>query len=100
MSQHELEPGPGTYLNYKGDPYKVICIAMDKDSHDELVVYQALYGERLTWVRPRRDFLSEVEWNGVRLPRFRRLEDAEESCRSTIAMGCTELDEAVLGAQL
>lgn len=37
---------------------------------EELVVYKALYGEGLTWVRPLKMFLETVEINGKKKPRF------------------------------
>lgn len=72
-------PGNGLYVNYKGDPYEVVGVAVHKTTSEELVVYRALYGDRLLWARPRGEFLEDVEWNGQRLPRFRLKERVAES---------------------
>ena len=38
-----------TYRHFKGKEYKVLCIALDSDNNDEVVVYEALYGRHLIW---------------------------------------------------
>lgn len=41
---------------------------------EPLVLYRARYGEGGLWVRPHAMFFSEVEVDGARQPRFRRLD--------------------------
>ncbi len=65
----------GNYVNYRGDRYEVITVALEKGSRREMVVYRALYGEFLTWVRPSEAFFEEVEWNGMMKPRFKHESD-------------------------
>jgi hypothetical protein len=68
-------PQPGTYRHHKGQLYEVIETALHVDTHQELVVYRALYGEGNLWVRPRSAFIGDVEIDGVKRPRFQKVED-------------------------
>lgn len=43
---------PGIYKHYKGNLYKVFAIAKHSETLEDMVVYQALYGEYGLWVRP------------------------------------------------
>ena len=43
---------PGKYRHFKGGEYRVFCMARHSETGEEMVVYQALYGERGIWVRP------------------------------------------------
>jgi hypothetical protein len=61
---------PGLYLHYKGNPYQVVCVARHSETMEELVVYQALYGEQGMWVRPAKMFLEKVIVDGEAMPRF------------------------------
>jgi len=63
----------GLYEHYKGLSYKVLEIARHSETLEEMVVYQALYGERGVWVRPLKMFLEYVMVNGKSLPRFRSI---------------------------
>jgi len=42
----------GYYEHYKKMKYKVLGVVVHGETLEELVLYQAQYGERLTWVRP------------------------------------------------
>ncbi len=66
---------PGVYRHYKGKLYRVVCVARHSETLDELVVYQALYGEGGYWVRPRAMFDEQVEVDGRRVARFAFVED-------------------------
>jgi len=66
-----MEPKPGKYVHYKGNPYEVIAVARHSETMEELVVYRALYGERGLWVRPRAMFCENVTVNGASVPRFK-----------------------------
>ena len=61
---------PGKYTHYKGNPYLVVCVARHSETMEELVVYQALYGERGMWIRPAKMFVETVTVNGKTVPRF------------------------------
>ena len=66
---------PGRYRHFKGGEYEVIGVARHSETMEELVVYQALYGERGLWVRPAAMWLEVVERDGKRFPRFTYLGD-------------------------
>ncbi len=50
-----------TYRHFKGQLYKVLCIATDSETNEEVVVYEALYGKHLIWTRPYDMFNSKVD---------------------------------------
>lgn len=69
------EPKPGLYRHYKGKEYRVLGLARHSETLEPLVVYQALYGERGTWVRPAAMWSEIVELDGRRVVRFARMGD-------------------------
>lgn len=69
------EPKPGLYRHYKGNTYRVLGLARHSETLEPLVVYQALYGEGGTWVRPAGMWGEAVQAGGRALPRFSRIGD-------------------------
>ena len=67
----------GTYQHYKGPCYKVLHVAKHSETNEQLVIYQALYGEFGIWARPLNMFLEKIEKEGKRIPRFSYLGDAD-----------------------
>jgi hypothetical protein len=65
-----MSPTPGLYRHYKGPEYRVFGVAKHSETEEEVVVYQALYGEFGLWVRPLSMFLESVEVDGEPVPRF------------------------------
>ncbi len=65
-----VEPKPGRYRHYKGHEYRVLGLARHSETREVLVIYQALYGERGTWVRPQAMFVETVAIAEQRVPRF------------------------------
>ncbi|AFV76843.1 Protein of unknown function (DUF1653) [Thermus oshimai JL-2] len=61
---------PGVYRHYKGGLYRVLFLARHSETEEEMVVYQALYGEKGYWVRPLALFLAPVWVEGRAVPRF------------------------------
>ena len=66
---------PGLYRHFKGNMYRVIGTALHSETMEEVVVYQALYGEMGLWVRPRNMFLETVERDGKIFQRFEFVEE-------------------------
>lgn len=68
---------PGIYEHYKGKQYRVIGVGHHSETLEELVFYEALYENELgpLWVRPLAMFEEEVDVNGERRPRFKRIGD-------------------------
>jgi hypothetical protein len=63
------------YRHYKGQDklYKVLGFGF-LEANDELcVIYQALYGEGVTFLRPLTNWLEQVEWEGKMVPRFAKV---------------------------
>ena len=66
---------PGLWRHFKGNLYRVHGIALHSETGEEMVVYQALYGQRGMWVRPAAMWNEIVERDGKRFPRFSPIDD-------------------------
>ncbi len=66
---------PGIYEHYKGNQYRVLSVARHSETLEELVVYQAQYGDYSWWVRPLSMFIEGVDVDGQQRPRFTFLHD-------------------------
>ena len=69
MSERELRVG-GKYRHYKGGKYRVVGVARHSETLENMVVYEAQYGDGEIWVRPMGMFLEDVEVEGRKVPRF------------------------------
>ncbi|MGH8433479.1 MAG: DUF1653 domain-containing protein [Pseudomonas sp.] len=61
---------PGLYRHYKGPEYRVFGVARHSETEEQVVVYQALYGDYGLWVRPLSMFSETVEVDGQAVLRF------------------------------
>lgn len=61
---------PGLYRHFKGNNYRVLYIAKHSETLEDMVVYQALYGEMGIWVRPASMWSEQVVYNGSLVKRF------------------------------
>lgn len=63
------------YQHFKGREYRVLSLGKHSETGEYMVTYQALYGDKATWVRPLTMWFEEVK-PGIR--RFRLVEDEDE----------------------
>ena len=61
------------YKHFKGGVYRLIGIAKDSETLEEMVVYQAMYGDRQMWVRPAEMFFGKMEKDGKEIDRFEEI---------------------------
>lgn len=61
---------PGKYRHFKGNEYRVLHIAKNSETLEDMVVYQALYGEMGIWVRPAGMWNEIIERDGLTFRRF------------------------------
>lgn len=64
----------GTYKHYKGNEYEVIGTAKHSETEEDLVVYFSVKNPGQLWVRPLAMFNEEIELNGDKIQRFKKIE--------------------------
>lgn len=65
----------GKYRHFKGNEYRVLYIAKHSETMEDMVVYQALYGDMGIWVRPASMWDEQITRDGKTFKRFEKIED-------------------------
>ena len=65
------------YKHFKGNIYRVLHIAKHSETLEDMIVYQAMYGERGIWVRPKTMFEETIERDGKVIRRFEEITNEE-----------------------
>ena len=62
----------GIYQHHKGMKYRVLGVAKHSETLEDLVVYEALYDNKVSkiWARPLEMFLEKIEKDGKLISRF------------------------------
>jgi hypothetical protein len=66
---------PGNYEHYKGNKYKVLGVSRHSEILEELVIYQAQYGDFDIWARPIKMFTETINIEGKEILRFKYLDN-------------------------
>ena len=65
------------YRHFKGNIYKVLHVAKNSETLEDMVVYQAMYGDRGIWVSPKAMFDEVIERDGRKISRFTEISEEE-----------------------
>ena len=61
------------FRHYKGGMYEIVATGFLEDSEAPCVIYRSLE-KRIVWVRTAKNFLENIEHDGVLQPRFAPIE--------------------------
>jgi hypothetical protein len=63
------------YVHYKQLSYRVLAVALREEDNEPCVIYQAEYGDKLTWIRPVASWIEDVTVGGKTIKRFTKIEN-------------------------
>ncbi len=65
------------YTHYRDSTkfYQVLALGVQEATEEICVIYKALYGSGIVWVRSLSDFIAEVVIDGTSIPRFKKVDD-------------------------
>lgn len=64
------------YRHFKGKEYELLCLGKHSETMEDMVIYQAMYGENTIWTRPASMFFSDVYTpEGRTVKRFQEIPD-------------------------
>lgn len=68
------------FRHYKGGIYKLLGFAKDSETLQDVVIYQAMYGNFSLWVRPKKMFFEKILVNDQLIQRFSMISKEEALC--------------------
>ena len=70
-----FDAAPRLYRHFRnGQLYRLLTFATIEATGEKAVVYQAMYGDKRVWIRPKANFFEEVMHEGKMVPRFQPVE--------------------------
>lgn len=61
----------GDYIHYKGFRYKALYVGRHSETLEEMVIYQGQYKDKPVWTRPLKMFMSKIDVDEKKVPRFK-----------------------------
>lgn len=55
------------YRHFKGNVYRVLCVALHTDTLNPMVIYSAVDDDKNIWARPLKEFTDEVIQNDTKV---------------------------------